>query len=396
MSLNTVKKWDEFEDSSYRMIAKAVEDWDLSINSNECRIFQKKWYFSTKRQKDIIFDISIEVWPKNSNKYSLLYLVECKNYKGAVPVEKIEAHDSRISQISEHNTKWVFISKNWYQESALKLWDSLWFMMIDVWISGEHNIILHRKEKSVLDTPDDIILRFLSNLFIKTTKIGGLRRLSAELIEKESLVFLEKINWWLREWNDRVLLEEIINFLENDSGLLIEVKPLWLNDLGCCDINSNKIYINNSVVGTKKYPFVLAHEIWHYLLHKWLKVNNRAWSYFNDPEYNIFTDRFELKNDINWVEWQANYFWSCLLMPRKSLHIHLMIIQEKIWNSWMWELYVDNQVCNKKDYMRIMDYLSNYFDVSKVSLQYRLQKLWYLKFSDDFITNDWLKFSNLF
>jgi len=41
-----------------------------------------------------------------------------------------------------------------------------------------------------------------------------------------------------------------------------------------------------------------------------------------------------------------------------------------------------------------MDYLSNYFEVSKLSLKFRLKDLWYLEFSDDYNDNStW--FSNL-
>lgn len=38
---------------------------------------------------------------------------------------------------------------------------------------------------------------------------------------------------------------------------------------------------------------------------------------------------------------------------------------------------VDTQDCNKRDYKRVMDYLSKYFNVSKLSLKYRLEGLGY-------------------
>ena len=64
---------------------------DRFFAKNECcRIFRKKGYYSKDRKKNIVFDISIEVSLPESPSYSLLVLVECKNYNHAVPGDDVE------------------------------------------------------------------------------------------------------------------------------------------------------------------------------------------------------------------------------------------------------------------------------------------------------------------
>jgi len=86
--MNTVKIGDSFEKKSYEVISKAVENGELGISESASRVFQKKGYYSRDREKDIIFDLSIEVWPTNAERYTLLYLIECKSSNSKkVPVD---------------------------------------------------------------------------------------------------------------------------------------------------------------------------------------------------------------------------------------------------------------------------------------------------------------------
>lgn len=46
-------------------------------------------------------------------------------------------------------------------------------------------------------------------------------------------------------------------------------------------------------------------------------------------------------------------------------------------------IYVDNQEQNKKDFYQYIDYLSEHFQTSKTSLEYRLESLGILKYPKD-------------
>lgn len=55
-----------------------------------CRVFRQKGYYSPKRGSNIVFDILIEVWLPGAENYSVLVLIECKNYSHSVPVDDLE------------------------------------------------------------------------------------------------------------------------------------------------------------------------------------------------------------------------------------------------------------------------------------------------------------------
>ncbi len=97
--MNTVEKGDLFENLSYNIINDNLSQGKLGLIPAYCRVFQKKGYYSASRLSDIIFDISIEVWLPGADTYSLLYLIECKNYSTNVPVNKIEDFHSKIQQV---------------------------------------------------------------------------------------------------------------------------------------------------------------------------------------------------------------------------------------------------------------------------------------------------------
>jgi hypothetical protein len=78
--MNTVKKGDEFEARAFKLIENALHAELLGVIPNYARIFPKQGYPSFKRKSDIIFDIAIEVWPPQATRFSLVYLIGCKNY----------------------------------------------------------------------------------------------------------------------------------------------------------------------------------------------------------------------------------------------------------------------------------------------------------------------------
>ena len=117
--MNTVAKGDAFEDRVFESIRDLVESGYLGLNPECCRLFQKKGYFSRDRGSDIIVDISIEVWLPGSDRWSMLWVCECKDYSKPVPVDDVEEFKAKLNQIAGLNVKGLFATSSAYQSGAL-------------------------------------------------------------------------------------------------------------------------------------------------------------------------------------------------------------------------------------------------------------------------------------
>jgi hypothetical protein len=117
--MNTVAKGDALEDKIFSLLKEELNNGRLGIDSASGKIFQKKGYYSKDREKDIIVDISIEVWPPGAENYSLLWVCECKNYGHKVPVDDVEEFKAKLDQIAGKNVKGVIATKNSLQSGAI-------------------------------------------------------------------------------------------------------------------------------------------------------------------------------------------------------------------------------------------------------------------------------------
>lgn len=114
---------------------------------------------------------------------------------------------------------------------------------------------------------------------------------------------------------------------ENYLGLTCE--SLDLGDpeiLGCLDIKNNLIQINNSLDPALypdqegRYNFTLGHEIGHHILHRMIAENlmqQTVLSNLNEENPNVILCRTKDKRAN--MEWQADKFSACLLMPKKKV-----------------------------------------------------------------------------
>lgn len=117
--MNTLEKGNALEEQVFDLLQIELSKGRLGIDSASGKIFKKKGYYSRDREKDIIVDISIEVWPPGAQNYSLLWVCECKNYVHAVPVDDIEEFKAKLDQIAGKNIKGVMVSRNSFQSGAI-------------------------------------------------------------------------------------------------------------------------------------------------------------------------------------------------------------------------------------------------------------------------------------
>lgn len=117
--MSTVAKGDAFEEEIFLLLKKELEAGRLGISPSSGKIFKRKGYYSKDREKDIVVDISIEVWLPGADNYSMLWVCECKDYGRSVPVDDVEEFKSKLDQIAGKNIKGVVATRNAFQEGAI-------------------------------------------------------------------------------------------------------------------------------------------------------------------------------------------------------------------------------------------------------------------------------------
>lgn len=379
--MNTLKIGDKFEDKSYNLIKKGIENGELGIPKEYAKVFQKKGYYSRDREKDIIFDLTVEIWPKNAKNFSVLYVIECKSYSTKkVPIDDIEEFAAKISQVASLNTKAILISDNSFQSSVFTYAKNKGVMLIEVDSDENYEIVLHRTDNTSQQNDeeniDDLFVKFLKKT-LGFQEIEGLEKLSAEQIENLSKKILKKYN----NLSSSIKIDDFITYLKSEYNLEFNFKSNLetVNGkklLGYFDSKNNTILIDKDIIDTERFPFILGHELGHFFLHKNLKINQEVYNDFQDSEYNIFMEKYDLVNDKNWIEWQANKFSTYLFLPTELFLKRLIAYRISIGISNKPDkIYLDNQNINKVDYFKTVEYLSQHFGISKTSIQYRMEEL---------------------
>ncbi|MDC6383990.1 ImmA/IrrE family metallo-endopeptidase [Muricauda sp. SK9] len=381
--MNTVKIGDDFEKKSKQILKRIIDNHELSSIPAHCTIREKAKYQSYKRSgKNIIFDIAIEVKNPNAKKPILVYIVECKNLKSPVPVDDIEEFNDKVGGILGVQTKKIMIAKSGFQSGVMEVADNLGVMLVEV-KEDDYEIILHKSEKTKkVDSSKDIdkeILTLIGKAYFPK-EIKGLKKLSADQINDIAVSFLNDFDQTVTKKILPVPINKLVKYLEETKFLKINSKNNLTDNsgnelLGYYDLKNKTIFINAAIKNTIRFPFILAHEIGHFVLHSNLKTNQFVYDNFKDSEYSLFIQKHKLRNDKNWLEWQANCFASCLLMPKQAMITKLIAIQIDKGISKQGRIYLDEQRVNQKDFIDIVEKLALFFGVSKTSVEYRLESL---------------------
>lgn len=149
--------------------------------------------------------------------------------------------------------------------------------------------------------------------------------------------------------------------------------------LGYLDPDARKVALNQGAHDYEaRWLFTFAHELGHVVFHQDVDLARLSIDWFDTEEQvheeNLMTG-FTCPKD--WLEWQANRFASCLLMPKEPFIKQLWSVQDDIGYSrakrgW---IYLEDSRSNQKEYMRIIGRLENTFGVSYTALECRLRQL---------------------
>lgn len=392
-----------FESKSLEIIKKVIQEEQLGHLSKHLKIFTKKdkSYYSSLRKKDIFFDITIEVWPPGATRYSLIYIIECKSYSKRVPVDDIEEFYSKIQQVSGVNVKAIFISNAPLQEGGFNVAESIGMMVIQGESANNYNIILHKATRqwavedqnclpfitatlhaASLGEGDKLIEKLIDRKLTEIFRKNQDARAVSYNIDKLTKVDIEGMaNVILGAINPKIVSEayplsvkQLENYLKEQEK--IKIIDFADNDslLGWCNIKANMIGVNRLVTGSSRHLFILAHEYGHFCLHQKLQIGQESYDQFADSEYNFRKNSHDLKNPKNWIEWQANYFASSLILPKPQFLARLWRVQDDL-QIRRGKFYLDDQYHNRRDFMNLTKKMAYFFNVTKTSVIYKMHEM---------------------
>ncbi|MDB5131672.1 MAG: hypothetical protein JWR02_1421 [Mucilaginibacter sp.] len=423
--MNTTLKGDLFEERAYHIIQTSIAEGNFGLLPESCRVSRKPPYFSKDREGDIIFDLSIEVWPKGAERCHLLYLVECKDYSGDVPVNDVEEFVAKIGQVAGEYVKGVFVTTGRMQKAALNILKNRRFMYIQVDKDDKANIVLHnqkRKKQLLVDAApvtswseqatklaeirnllqhdklgsedwDKLIEHHLTSQLNARVyweqpgqEVSGLERLSKSLIEEMTKNIINEFDGSILYRGKPLPLDQFMVYLTEKYDLkIITDEPMPAGKVhlnGFYDRENKCIHINPSLKDTGQFAFVCAHEIGHFFLHENLAMSQQLYKAQEDSIYNKETSKHVLEKEKHWIEWQANQFGAALIMPHRSLLVQLITWQldEGIRNKGT--LYLDHQEQNVRDFKVAITLLGYKFGVSRTILEYRMRDLEIIKYKN--------------
>lgn len=386
--MNTVEKGNILEKNAINIIKSYIEQ-DY-FGPRDCISLKTKVSYPTKiRNGSVEFDLSVEFKIPGQQKPSLTYFIECKNYKGRLPADKIKKFKADIEEVSGINSKGIIISSSELQRGAYEYAEAYGIMVLVGENLENHKIILPRKSSLNLDKipfikglkpskdfeqglafiEKQIDKAILSAFVFNARNVSfGIDKLSKFDINEISKNELNKIGeeYLIKAYG--VEPKFLIPFLKSEYNLDVEYSNI--ENLGQINLDKNLIQINQRIKGTSRELFVLAHEYGHFILHQNLSINNQLFESFSDTIKSF--KKATLKNPKQWIEWQANYFASSFIMPKHSITAILWRVKLKM------DLPKGNLIINdgnQNQVNEIIKKIAYHFNCSKQSVIIRLQEL---------------------
>ena len=421
--MNSVQKGDLLEDEIFNLFKDLIDNEQFLVKKSNCKIFQKKGYYSKDREGNIIFDISIEMFLPDTDEYFMLMLIECKNYKHTVPVNDIEEFFAKVQQVGAANAKAVIASTNSFQQGTLKFakskgigvlrysdpqnykWELRRHTSSTYWSSltsnesiqeGLYNpnfkskyfdLYMQSPSKCTNDLwvfIEDLIDKTIVTQFQIQGVINSKNCISVPIefiekpkLEEQSNKILEDIGYY----NGEVSLEDICKLEKERSNLNVVIGKQAPNMEFCNNILGRILFESSEIqVFTSMHPnrgrerFTLAHELGHHFLkHGRYMIRESC----DESDFSGFLSGIKDKSDISKLEFQANYFAASLLMPKTNFIRDFWEFANDIGliNRGFGALFNDNQPCNQKNYMSVTTKLMLRYGVSRIATDIRLASL---------------------
>lgn len=108
----------EFELEVFEAVRTILDNREMGFDPKWSQVFHHRGYFSPVRDKEIIFDVSVELTLPGASVPSIIWVWECKDYRSLVPVDDVEEFHAKLDQIGADRTKGTVITRSGFQASA--------------------------------------------------------------------------------------------------------------------------------------------------------------------------------------------------------------------------------------------------------------------------------------
>lgn len=113
--------WQNFEKEVFDHFRRKIGAY--KFNPRSAKVHQKKGYFSKDRNAEIIFDIAVELFELGAPTFSVLWLIECKDYPTRkVKVDEVEEFWSKMQQVAAN--KGSIFTRFGFEKGALEYAES--------------------------------------------------------------------------------------------------------------------------------------------------------------------------------------------------------------------------------------------------------------------------------
>lgn len=112
---------DELELEVFEALTDLLAQEELGLRSKNAIIYRHKGYWSAVRDREIVTDLSIELYREGANNPFFIWIWECKDYKRQVPVDDIEEFHAKLEQIGVNRTKGTVVCRNGFQSGAVRV-----------------------------------------------------------------------------------------------------------------------------------------------------------------------------------------------------------------------------------------------------------------------------------
>lgn len=152
--------------------------------------------------------------------------------------------------------------------------------------------------------------------------------------------------------------------------------------MGYYDPKTRTLGVDRSLFQSENDPrlyFTLAHEFGHFILHDEAPIDWREYANasFQDAEIDFATGHKKLVTARDWIEWQANYFASALLVPKPTIESAVRSEQVKLGipAQNQGRIFVDDNDYSLADFKDTIAALCEIYSVSHAVMRHRLEEL---------------------
>ena len=219
--------------------------------------------------------------------------------------------------------------------------------------------------ESVFEEGDLSLIR--QPTIIATPRVAFISRHRIDRLAQQALKSISYIR-------GEVDLTKLVSREADVSGLSVSFIEDSGSALGSITFNPLEIKIFAADSQSHLARFTLAHELGHHFLGHKRYMTREAIRAQDIDQSQLITIP---KGEVERLEWQANTFASCLLMPKEDFQaaFGLLLQHLGIRNRGHGHLYLDSQRDNVIQFHAVCNSLSEYFNVSKTAIRLRMRAL---------------------